>query len=147
MLPCPFCWLLLALSAEPEDGEVIEVGGEAVFPQQALLQRRQQAVLQRKVGAALAAHQVVMTPALQQLVADAAASQVGFRDQAELLQEVQGAVYGGDIDEGVLLEDPLVDLLGADVSLAIVDDIQDHQTLRRKAIPFVPERFCRGTVS
>jgi hypothetical protein len=40
MFACPFCRLRLALAAEPEDGEVIEVGGEAVFPPQTLLQRR-----------------------------------------------------------------------------------------------------------
>ncbi len=75
-----------------------------------------------------------MSRLVRELVLDAPAAEVGLAHDVELLQELKGAVDGGDVDERVLLGDAFVDLFGGDVPLGVVDDGDDEHALRGEAI-------------
>ncbi len=124
-----------ALGAHPEDGDVFELGVEAVI----LLQVAPQRLEGRRVyvgdRATLAAHEVMVVGLANRMINKSAAAEISLSRETLLLQQFQRPVDGRDVDVGVLLPGPGVDLLGADVIIAGLDGFQYHHALRRQAKP------------
>ena len=64
--------------------------------------------------------------------------QVGVVDQAELLEQLEGAVDGGDVDAGDPLADRGVHLLRRGVT-ELVHSLEDQLALRREPQAALPE--------
>jgi len=121
--------LVLALNAPAPDAEVAQVGYKAVVAQKRLLETFQRRFIKVDNSAAFAADEVVVMALVCRVVSDPPASQVCLGDHAQLFQEVEGAVDGGDVHVGVLLDYPGVYLLGADVVGAVFNCGHDHEAL------------------
>src|SRR3990170_7438302 len=104
----------LTLAAQTEDGEVLQVRPKPVSLLDATGQRLQERSVQGGRVAAGPADQVVVPAPLAQLVLDHAGAQVRVGDQAQLLEKLESAVDGRDVDKGVLFPHPLVNGLRRD---------------------------------
>src|SRR5579875_1089523 len=77
----------LAGSAEPEDGDVLDVGAEAILTLEGLLQPVERLVVELLHRAALLADQVVVRIAGGPLVRQLAGAHVGFADEVQFLED------------------------------------------------------------
>src|SRR5215468_345933 len=133
-------WPAPAGLAAAEDGEVTDVRFEAIFVVEGGNQRRYRGGGYLGDAAAQRADQVHMLRFGGQVVAGCAVAQVGVRHQAELLQQFQGPVDGGDIDAARGLLDVGPNLLGRGV-LQPGDCRQDQLTLGRDTVAAGSQRL------
>ena len=66
--------------------------------------------------------------------------QMGVADQAQFLEQLEGAVDGGDVDAGGAFPDGVVDLLGSGVA-QLVHGFQDQLALRSQPQAALPEHL------
>lgn len=137
------------MAADAEYGEVVEVGLEFILLLESDADGFEEAVMVDVEGrAAVPTDYVMVSPVVGELVLVGAAAEVYFDEKALALEELDGAVDGGDVDERVGLLDPFVDVLGGHVAGAGCDGGQDHDALGGKtearASEGVEEFICLG---
>ena len=96
-------------------GDVVEVGGEAVFAHKGLQKSVGRGHAGRCLGSALLAHQVHVRGGVDGVVHRGAMADVGVGDQAHIEQDVEGSVDGGCVDAWQLRSD----LVGGRVAQAL----------------------------
>src|SRR5215472_7099056 len=131
-VPASF-WPAPAGLAAAEDGEVTDIRFEAIFVVKGGDQRRHRVGGYLGDAAASRADQVHVLGFGGQMVAGCAVAQVGVRHQAELLEQFEGPVDGGDVDPARGLLDVGPDLLWRGV-LELGDCCEDQLTLGRNAV-------------
>ncbi len=137
------------LAADAENGEVVQVCFEFVLLLEGDADGFKEAmVVYVEGGAAVSADYVVMSLVVGNLILVGPAAEVYFDEQALAFEQLDGAVYGGDVYERVCLFDLFVDILGGHVARAGRDGGKDHHPLRREAetgaSEGVEEFFCFG---
>ena len=64
---------------------------------------------------------------------------IGGIDEAQPRQQIERAIDGGFVEIRVPLADARDDLVGGKVAMTLTNHLQDHFTLRREAIPPLPQ--------
>lgn len=112
---------------------MVDVGEEAVFFEEVLGEMVKVVVGEGDDGVALFADEVVMGVGGGDFV-DGLAVNLGGEDEAEVMEEVDGAVDGGAVDGGGLLLDLVVDLVDGGVAAHVAEGIDDDLALGGEAI-------------
>ena len=73
------------------------------------------------------------------VVAQNSLTHIGLGDQLQLFQQLQSAVYGGDIDLGVFGSNLGIDLLGTDMAFGIMYCLDHQRPLRRQPIALLSQ--------
>jgi hypothetical protein len=97
-------------------------------------------------GAANLTHEVVMSRLVHPMVPETPAAEMGDRDEAKVTQGVERAIDGGDIDKRVARAHLCEDFLGADVAVALLEGVENEQSLRREAQPGILQALRQSVV-
>src|SRR5262249_33443989 len=128
-------------SAEAYQGKMGQVCLEAVASPKIGPQRLQNREFELLLRAAATADQVLMETLVGAVVLGDAVVEVGVRHQAEILEQLQGAIDGRDVDLREARRDASVDGLDRDVSIDFLDCLEDELALRRHALATSPQHL------
>lgn len=117
-------------------------GFEPVLLEQGALKGQERGFRDLYGSATPLADQVVMVSLVGIMIAKSPATQVGLGHQIKILQKLQGAIDGGDIYMWVFDAHLSVDLLGADVVIALLESGQDELALRGQPVTQFPQSFA-----
>lgn len=116
-----------------------DVGLEAILGVQGPDQGRDCHRIELNDRAATAADEVDVLRIGREVIPVRPMPEMGVRDQADLFQQLEGSVNGGEIDSHCLLPDLGVDLLGSSV-LERRDSLEDELALRGNPVTAGPQR-------
>jgi hypothetical protein len=126
----------------------MQISGEPITGVQLLFNGRQQGNVCTHYPPALTAHEVEMWTVLVRRVHDPTVPQVGAVDEAHIHQQIESAVYGGEVQRLTVHMDCGEDFLSGHVMIAMSDRIHDHLSLRRNPVTalakFIKERGTMG---
>src|SRR5690348_11369291 len=130
------------LDAIRVDVELVVVDREAALLRDLVLALLDLGVVELLHAAALQAHQVVVVPALVELVDRLAALEVVAHEKPRLLELREHAIDRGEPDVGVLVQQLAVHVLGGEVALvAVLEEVQHleprHRDLEARALQFL----------
>lgn len=100
-----------------------QVSSEIILPDQLLPECVEQGVIQVGDCPTFLADEMVMVSFLGGVVADPAITKIGFGYQSHRLEQLQGAIDGGDVEMGVAGFDLSIDLLSAEVPLTVFNGV------------------------
>lgn len=129
----------MAGPADTYDGAVRQVGLKAIAPLELICQRLEHLDVHDGLGAAAAADHVMVQRGVGPLVLGHPVVEVGVADDAQLLEHLEGAVHGRDVDVRKDAHHLLVDLVSRDVAAHGGDRVQNELALWRHAQPALPE--------
>ncbi len=124
-----------ALAAQTENRKMLEVSGKTVFFAQLLIHRLKNARVCLNPLAAIAAEQVVVVRVAMDFILDAPASKVGWVDQIEPCQQVEGAIDARFVDRSISRADAFKDLVYSEMTIAGMDDREDVIARRGQPVP------------
>src|SRR6266540_2193376 len=106
-----------------------QVGLKSIALAQVAVQRVEHAHVDLALLATSAADHMLVACLGRDVVLSDAVVKMGVANKTQVLQQLQGPVYGGDIDLGELGRHPGVDRLRRDVSSEALDCLEDHLSL------------------
>jgi hypothetical protein len=116
-----------------------DIGVEAMLGVQGPDQRSDSRRVELDDRAATAADKVDVLRIRCQVIPVRSVPEMGVRDEADLLEQLKGAINGGEIDSDRRLLDLGVDLLGSSV-LQSCDSLKDELALRGNPVTASPQR-------
>jgi hypothetical protein len=116
-----------------------DIGLEAILGVQGPDQRSDSRRVELDDRAATAADKVDVLRIRRQVIPVRSVPEMGVRDEADLLEQLEGAVNGGEIDSDCRLLDLGVDLFGSSV-LQSCDSLKDELALRGNPVTAGPQR-------
>jgi hypothetical protein len=134
-----------AFTAGAEDGKMVQVGDEPVIRTERLFERIKNMLVHLNAFAAAPAKKVMVAGMLLDLVLDVPAPKIGLSDDAQVGEQIQGAVYGGFVQIRVTRPNARENILCGKMTAALADDGKDHFALGCQAVSGLPEVFqvCR----
>jgi hypothetical protein len=130
--------------AGPENRDLAEL--EAGLGVDRFTQPRKILVVHVHDGSALLTHKMVMGDFFLDLEEAAPWAQMGLSHQAELHEQLKGAIDGGQIHMGESLLDPSADLLRAQVTFLTAKHVPYQRALRSQSVALLLKSAC-GVVS
>jgi len=121
---------LQALLAQTRDNQVLQLSLKAMITPQSVEQRLCcRSIDRRQLATTLAEQMMVWMVHRQELVAAIPVTQIEGRNQVEVLQQLEGAIHGGELECRAHSAHPGIDLLRRRVVGGLVQDAQDHLAL------------------
>jgi len=117
---------------------MVYVGAEPVLLKQGALQGQKWRFRGLYSGATPLADQMVVVTFFGGMIAKSPAPQVGLGYQAQILQQLKGAVDSGDINMGISGTDQGMDILSAYVVIALLKCGEDELALWGQPVPQLP---------
>jgi hypothetical protein len=120
----------LAFEAVTVDGQVFEIGAEAVLLAESAFQRSEDVLVDVDGLSALLADEMVMVSLFGLVVVELVSTKFGLCYQVEFLEEFECPVDGGFVDPGILGSNATAYVRGSDVAFGSVKSLQNHDALR-----------------
>ena len=117
-----------------------QVGLETVAALQLFRERLQDLQRHLGIGATATAHHVVMEGRIGALILGHAIVEMRVPHHAEILEHLQRAIDGRDVDIRKHAHDLLMDRIGCEMAVRLHHDVQDQLALGRHAQAALPER-------
>jgi len=100
---------------------MLQISDEPVLTEQSILEGSQQRFIKVNHSTTIPANKVMVMSLLHRVIPDTATAEVGCGYQAKLLEQVQGAIDGGDIDIGIFFYNLGMYFFGADVVITALN--------------------------
>lgn len=139
----PIKKLLPALGTASEDSKVVQVSLETVVFEQGAFQLRKCGFIDIYGRVALFTDQMVVMSFIGGMVTEPAAAEIGLGDQTQALQQLQSSIDGRNVNVWIFGFYLGVDLLGADVALAVLQGVNDQLTLGCQPVAHLPQCIPR----